>query len=248
MVIAASWIIPRVRRLERPLGYAWTRGMRRILGMRVRLEGSLPPHPYFIVMNHMTWLDYFGMISYVDARPVAEDPLRTLPLVGILFRSINPIFVRRVRQDTSRVMHQMTEALRRGESLVLAPETPETTGPLGKSVRMFRAGLLQSAIDAGRAVHYMSLTYTTPADCPPPSEVLMFGPNPLYRPEGEIPKAELEAFGGRHSFLGHALGVLALPSHELTIRFGQHPIQATDRITLANSLHEAVERIFQPIE
>lgn len=230
------------------MGYAWTRGMRRLLGMRVRLEGTLPPHPYFIVMNHMTWLDYFGMVSYVDARPVAEDPLRTLPLVGILFRSIRPIFVRRVREDTARVMRLMTEALRQGESLVLAPETPETTGPLGKSVRQFRAGLLQSAIDAGRAVHYMSLTYTTPPDCPPPSEALMFGPNPLYQPGGAIPAAELEAFGGRHSFLGHVLGVLALPRHELVIRFGPHPIQATDRFTLANSLRDAVERIFQPIE
>ena len=114
---------------------------------------------------------------------------------------------------------------------------------------MFRAGLLESAVQTGTPVHYGSITYRTPDGYPPPSESIIFGPSPFYRtPDGKIIQSELQAHGPERSFVKHAIGVLGMPWHECTIRFAPNPIAASDRTTLANELHDAVERIFIPLE
>jgi hypothetical protein len=41
--------------------------------------------------------------------------------------------------------------------------------------------------------------------------------------------------------------LLALPHHEIIVRFAAKPIWAEDRFTLANSLQAAVQRIFTPV-
>jgi hypothetical protein len=113
---------------------------------------------------------------------------------------------------------------------------------------MFRAGLIGAAIEAGKPVHYLCLNYRTPQGWPSPKKALMFGPNPLYTDgDGKIPESELAAHGGQHSYLRHVVGVLALPWHEISLTFGDKPISAPDKITLANELHRAVSKHFTPL-
>lgn len=265
LVLALGWILacylllqavtalqaiskPVSKRLRKTVARLWIRGSCRIIGMRSIVHGTPPPAPFFLVINHIAWIDFFGVCRLIDAVCIAEEPMRRVPLLGALMAGIEPIFVRRVKEDTPRVKALMVQALQDGQSLLMAPETPETTIPRGSGVRMFRGGLLDAAVIAGKPVHYLSITYRTPSGYLPPSKAMVFGPNPHLRtPDGKIPESEYAMYE-RQTFLQHLMKVLALPYFEFVITFGAEPVSGTDRIDLANKLHDAVERIFTPIE
>lgn len=237
------------RRARKRIARGWIRGMMSSIGTRLVVHGTLPRPPFFIVLNHMSWIDLFAVASLLDATLVAEDPVSRAPIVGRIVRALNPIFVRRVKEDTQRVNDLMVETIESGGSIILAPETPITTIPPGSGVRMFRAGLFQSAVRTDKPVHYLNLTYETPKGYPPPTKSLLYGPNPYYlTPDGEFPESELEMWGPPRSFLWHALGLLALPWHRIVITFGAEPMADTDRIDLANRLHDAIEKAFVPVD
>lgn len=265
LVLALGWILlcylllqaitalgafskPMSKRLRKAVSLLWIRGARRIIGMRLMVNGAPPSPPFFLVINHIAWIDFFGICGLIDAVCIAEEPMRHVPLLGTLMAGLDPIFVRRVKEDTPRVKALMVQALQEGQSLVMAPETPETTIPRGSGVRMFRGGLLDAAVIAGKPVHYLSITYRTPDGYLPPSKALVFGPNPHLRTaDGKIPKSEFAMYE-RQTFMQHLMKVLALPYFEFVITFGAEPVTGRDRIDLANKLHDAVESIFTPIE
>ncbi len=254
LLIVASplgWGAPvRGKAVRKRIGRLWMRGMSRIIGTRFVVHGTPPEPPFFMVLNHLAWIDIFPVHVVFDARGIVEEPVSRIPAVGALVAATNPIFVRRVKEDTARVNDLMVQAIEAGDSLVIAPETPETTCPRGQGVRMFRGGLLQSAVRTGKPVHYFSVTYRVPAGYPPPSDSMLFGPNPFLRgPDGKIPQSEIDAWGPERSFFPHFLGVLALPWQEIIMTFAPDPIPAgSDRIALANKLHDAVEAIYEPVD
>ncbi len=235
-------------RLRKGLMNIWAAGVRRIMGMRVIVKGTPPARPCFVVTNHIAWLDFYGLIGLLDTTNVVEEPMGNVPIIGTLIAATEPIFVRRVKEDTARVKGLMVDALREGRGLLMAPETPETTIRRGSGVRMFRGGLLDAALMAETPVHYISITYRTPEGYPPPSKCLVFGPNPNLRgPDGRIPESEYAMYE-RQTFLQHLLKALSLPYFDFVVTFGNEGITGDDRIELANKLHDAVEKIFIPIE
>lgn len=237
------------RKARKAISRTWIAQGRRLIGMRLVVYGEVPKPPYFLVCNHAAWFDLFGMCTLCDATIIVGAPMGKIPIMGPLIGGLSPIYVRRVKEDTARVNDLMVEAILAGQSILMAPESPKTTIHPAKGLRQFRAGLLESAVRTRTPVHYVAVTYRTPAGYPPPSEALIFGPNPYMRgPDGKIPQSELDIFGPERSFLAHLLGVLALPSFEWIATFAPEPIEATDRIALANQLQDAVARIFVPME
>ena len=237
-------------RLRRGVARRWLVGVPPILGTRLKIVGTPPKAPYFLVLNHPTWLDPFSLNVLCDACYIAEAPLANIPILGALFKELDWIFVERVKSDTARVNTLMVEAITVGCNIVLAPETPIKEKPQGSCVRQFRGGLLLSAVQTQKEVRYVSVTYNTPPGSPSASRVLVPGPNPFLRgPDGKILESEIKASGPPRSFFVHALGVLALPWHECVLHFGEKPIPAgDDRIALANALHDAVLENFKPLE
>jgi 1-acyl-sn-glycerol-3-phosphate acyltransferase len=236
------------KELSNDLAHVWISGCRRIIGMRIRITNERPADIRLIVMNHIAWLDYYGLYGVVDVIPVVEAPMGELPIIGELVAASNPIFVRRVKEDTPRVKALIIQTIAQGKSVLIAPETPETTIHRGSGVRLFRGGLIDAAVVAKIPVHYMSITYRTPPGFPPPSKTMVFGPN-KYLPthDGNIPQSEYAMYE-KQTFLQHLMKLLALPYFEFIVTFGAEPICGAERIELANNLHDAVERIFTPIE
>lgn len=238
--------VPGATALRERISILWFHGMRAIIGMRIRQIGAQPQQPYFMVVNHLTWGDLFAMMCLCRARYVLQADDGTFPFLGRLVRALNPVFVHRVREDVPHARRTMEEAIEQGDSLLMAPEG--VVGP-GKEVRRFRAALLDAAVRKEQPVHYASLTYRTPEGCPPPSQSVLFGPDPYFRtPDGKIPQSELDAWGPERSFLLHFLGLLALPWHEVTVHFAPTPIWHAERIALANHLQAAVQKIFVPVK
>ena len=238
--------IPGAAGVRTRVSLLWVHGMRAIIGMRIRQIGTPPEAPYFLVVNHLTWGDLFAMKCLCRARFVLQADDGSFPLLGRLLRALNPVLVHRVREEVPMARRRMEEAIEQGDSLLMAPEG--VVGP-GKEVRRFRAALLDAAVRKHKPVHYASITYRTPKGCPPPSQAVLFGPDPYFRtPDGKIPQSELDAWGPERSFLPHFLRLLALPWHEVTIHFAPTPIWHAERIALANHLQAAVQKIFVPVE
>ncbi len=235
----------RHRRWSKKVARTWIEIFPRTIGMRITAEGKPPKGQFFLVCNHISWVDFISMNSQFDSRCVTMAEMGGMPILGRIVSAMNPIYVHRVRKDTTRVLTEITDSLRAGESIHMAPEGVISPG---REVRRFHASLLESAIVTRTPVHYASLTYRTPDGSPPPSMSMVFGPDPHYKtPEGRIPDSELEAWGPQKSFFVHLLGLLALPYHEIVVRFAPKPIWAEDRFTLANNLQAAVQRIFTPV-
>lgn len=240
---------PLSERMRKAVGRAWARHFGSLLHIRFKLYGTPPEPPYFVVLNHLSWMDFFAVLRFFDATAVVEEPVSRIPVVGTIIKGLRPIFVRRVKEDTQRVKALMVETLRRGENLVMAPESPIRTLRMGTGVQMFRGGLVEAAVLAQKPVHYFTVTYRTPEGYPPASQVLLSGPNPFLKSAfGEIPASEFEMCGPERPFMLHLMHVLALPYFDFDIRFGKEPIPpGDDRIVLANRLHEAVSAAFVPL-
>jgi 1-acyl-sn-glycerol-3-phosphate acyltransferase len=233
-------------RWRRKVSKIWIKGSQYLLGIRITVKGTPPQSPYFVVLNHLTFGDYFVVNSVLEARSVLEAEDAWIPILSRLMNGLDPIRVRRVREDVPRVCAVLTEAIERGDNIIMAPEG--VVGP-GKEVRRFHAALLEPCIQTGRAVHYFSVTCRTPDGYPPASKVALFGPDILFRDEnGNIPQSELDAWGPPKNFPLFVFRLLMLPWHEFAIQFGPEPITAPDRFALAKKLQEAVQAIFTPVK
>lgn len=231
---------------RRPIALAWVRQLRKSIGQRAATSGPLPRGQVFLVLNHVTWQDFLVQDLFPQGRLIAMDSLRDLPILGRFFRALDYVFVSRRREEVAHVNAEIRRRLIRGQSLLLAPEGVISPG---RAVQRFRAALLESVAQDGFPVHYAAVHYHTPRGWPPPSRSVLFGPDPYYRTtEGKIPHSQLEMWGPPRPFLPHLLRLLSLPYHRFTLTLGRDPIVRGDRIDLANALHEAVSRLFHPID
>ena len=239
-----SFYRPLKRRVCRKISRMWLRGMPPLLGLKIHVHGMRPESPFFLVVNHITWLDFIVMNLLCDCRCVAMAEMRDTPVLGPLVKALEAIFVYRIREDVPRVKSAILESIRQKHNILLAPEGAISPG---RTVRRFRASLLEPAVSSRKAVHYASITYRTPEGCPRPSDVVLYGPDPHFRPDDDEVN-NLELWGPQRTFLNHFLRLVSLPYYEAHVRFGDEPMVSDDRIALANGLHRAVNKIFSPLE
>ena len=233
-------------RWQRGISRRWVGGMPARLGICMTVVGNRPETPYFLVNNHITWLDFLVMNTLCGARAVVMEEMVTMPVLGRLFRGLNAIPTRRVAEDTPACIAEMMATLRRGDDLMMAPEGNISPGC---EVRRFRPRLFEAAVRCNFPVHYASITYRTPKGCPSAAERVLFGPDPHYPwPDGRIPEGEFEGWGKQRTFLGHLVRLLALPYAEAVVRFGPEPIRGAHPVQLAAALQQAVSDIFVPVQ
>ena len=232
-------------RWKEAISRRWVNAMPALLGMCMTIIGRRPEKPYFLVFNHISWLDVLAMNSLCDARTVIMAPMVTMPVMGRLSRGLNAIPTRRIAEDTPACLSEMMATLRRGDNLLMAPEGNISPG---REVRRYRPRLLEAATRCNVPVHYVSVTYRTPKGCPPATDRVLFGPDPHFPyPDGKIPEADFEGWGTQRSFLSHVIRLLALPYTEVVVRFGPEPIQGTNPVQLANALQQATTDLFVPL-
>ncbi|MBI4559711.1 MAG: 1-acyl-sn-glycerol-3-phosphate acyltransferase [Candidatus Hydrogenedentes bacterium] len=204
----------------------WARGVGRIVGMRLQIRGTPPPSPFFLVSNHLSYLDVFVLARNSGGVFVAREDLQRWPLFGFLSSLMNTIYIDRLnRRDTLRANDAISLALDRSENLIVFAEAYISSG---QEVRPFKSALLYSAAQQGLPVYYATLGYRTPNDDPPASVVLCW--------------AHGETFGR------HVLRLLQLPHFDASVTYGDQPLSGTDRKILADQLCAAVRKNFVPIK
>jgi 1-acyl-sn-glycerol-3-phosphate acyltransferase len=213
------------RRVRQTVFRRWARAVLRILRVRVSVQGTPPSGAFFLVSNHLSYLDIAVFARLLDARFVAKREVRGWPGVGLLARTMGTIFIdRSVRRDAVRALDAVAEAIDGGEGVVVFAEATSTAGQL---VLPFRPALLEWAARTGHPVHCASIEYRTPAGSPPAHLAVCWW--------GDMP------------FGAHLAELARLPLVEATVRFGDETIAEPDRKRLAGRLHEAVTAQFIPV-
>ena len=213
------------RASHRFLVRTWARASCAILGIAITFEGEPPAPPFFLVANHLSYIDILVLLTRVDGSFLAKSEIASWPLIGILARSTGTLFVDRTRRsDLVRVNALAERLIADGGGMIAFPEGTSTSG---EEVLHFKPSIFEVALRTGVPVQSATLRYVTPPDAPP---------------------AYLSVcWWGDMGFVPHFLGLARLPKIESHVVFGTEPIVAEDRKTLALRAQRAVERAFVPV-
>lgn len=157
----------------------YCRAVLRCLGIRLALSGEPVRNlrGTLVVSNHISWVDVFAVGAVLPGCFVARADLVDWPMVGPAARmaKIIPIDRRSLRQ-LPEVVRTVVERLRDGRTVIAFPEGTTYCGP---DRGRFRPALFQAAIDAGRPIQPMRLTYRQ-ADGSPSTVTAFLGADSLW--------------------------------------------------------------------
>lgn len=166
VLIAAALGPGRQRRYvsTRPLMW-WSRGLCRILGVRLWVQNAPYPGAALFVANHISWLDIFCIAAVCPTHFLAKQEVAHWPLFGWLCRRAGTAFIRRGAENgAGAALEQMVWRLRQGERVLVFPEGTSTSG---ETVRRFHPRLFQAAILARCPVQAIAVRYPHSSGCNP---------------------------------------------------------------------------------
>lgn len=202
----------------------WSRFGLRLCGARLTVHGEPPQAPFFLVANHLGYVDILVLASRLDAVFIAKAEIAGWPVMGLASKLVRTVFVdRRLKRDIPRVLAEIEDRLRYEQGVVLFPEG---TSSRGSDVQPFRPALLEVAARADHPVHHASLAYRTLP--------------------GEPPAHLAVCWWGERPFLPHFVRLLAMPGFEAAVTFGEETVRLSDRKQLAARLESAVAASFVP--
>lgn len=225
-----AWLAPRTDpALQRLWVGSWGKASLWIMGVRARFEGELPTGPYFMVANHLSYLDIPLLLSRLDARFLAKSEVAGWPVLGLLARSTGTLFIDRSRKrDLTRVLPLVRSVLDRGTGVIVFPEGTSTAGA---EVERFKPSLFEVPAETGAEVRCAALHY--------------------HAPKGPLPAWQAVCWWGDAPFGPHFLEFLKQPRTDATVTFSPKTLGAgqgstLDRKELARAAQDAVEEVFTP--
>jgi 1-acyl-sn-glycerol-3-phosphate acyltransferase len=203
----------------------WSKALCAIFGVRVTVRGTAPEPPFFLVANHLSYIDILVLGTQIPCVFVAKAEIDGWPIFGAICRSVNTIFIdRRTKRKLPQILARIEESLEAGQGVVIFPEG---TSGAGDCVMPFRSPLLEFAMGSSAGVHHAALAYRVPA--------------------GETPVHLSVSWWGDMPLGAHLREFLWLSRVEASLRFGEAPMLAEDRKELTARLHAAVSRDFVPM-
>lgn len=203
----------------------WSRGLLRILGVRVSVVGRLPAPPYLLAANHLGYLDVLVLAAELPVRFVAKSEVRRWPVWGPLAAWTGTLFLDRERaRDAHRVATAVEGTLAAGEAVSIFAEG--TSSP-GEVVLPYRPALFEGAVASGAPVIPAALSYRIPAD---PGAV-----------------REKVCWWGEMEFAPHLLALAELPPIEATLALGTPLAAERDRKAVALAARDATDALHRTI-
>ena len=187
----------RRRRLSMAYMRAWGLMMCRVVGLRLAVEGPLPPPGTALAPNHQGYVDIIVLGAVAPCFFVAKSDVARWPLFGWCTHVFGHVFVTRRRaRDMIAAGAKVRLRLAEGHRVCMFLEGTSTGG--GR-VLPFRSPLLQYVIDAEAPVVPVAIRWTS--DC-----------------AGVAPSEDV-AYWKDHVFFPHLYRLLGLSGVRATIRF-----------------------------
>lgn len=207
----------------------WSHGMVFILNIHIKIIGNPPEAPFFLVSNHLSYIDIIPLFLHLRCTFVAKKEVRNWPLLGFMVSTMGVIFVDRSRKrDVTRVNELLRKSLTKYQGVIVFPEGT-TSG--GDKIFPFRPPLLEFPASEEIPVNYCSVRYETDEK------------------SGDLPaERSVCYYGSRDSFHKHVLLLASNRRINCTIRFSDSPVTFPDRKKLAEELQERVSSIFDPMQ
>jgi 1-acyl-sn-glycerol-3-phosphate acyltransferase len=203
----------------------WTNSFVWISGMDVQIIGQPPKPPFFLVTNHLSYVDVAALRSTVEGVFVAKAEVRDWFLAGRIVRDMGVVFIdRKNRRDIPRAGEQIIERLNDGEGVIVFPEGTSTKG---EDILPFNSSFLEFASRTDLPVSYASISYRTP--------------------EGEPPASTMVCWWEDISFIQHLFRLFTLKGFTAVLDFGEEPVVNPDRKELAAELRQRVKQKFIPL-
>lgn len=221
-----TWISPhRSQRWNSLATRWWTGGLLRALSFRVDVRGVPPTKPFFLVSNHLSYVDILVLGSRLGCTFVSKQELGGWPLLGHLARVTGTIFINReIKRDAVRVLEEIDKAIANGAGIVVFPEG---TSSRGDSVYPLKPALLQWAAERAFPVHVATLTYAT---------------------DDPVRPADLAiCWWGDMTFMPHLFQLLAVRRPRAILDFDPEPVIEATRTHLATKLLEKLQARLIPV-
>ena len=192
------------------------------LAVKVNVNGKPPEPPFFLVSNHLSYIDVPLLSFLLKTTYISKYEIRHWPVMGWMASSLGMIFInRRRKRDVTRVNKIISTCIDRYQGVVLFPEGQ--TSP-GHKVLTFKPSLLEHAAREGVEVDYAVIRYETTKKDPPASESV--------------------AWAEDISLLNHFWKLSKNRAIKAEISFGDSSILLPDRKILAKELQMKVEQLF----
>ena len=205
---------------------SWAKVTAKIIGVRLKVYGKAPIAPYFLVSNHIGYLDIMVLWAVTQGVFIAKKEVRSWPLIGIGAKMLGTLFIdRRMFRETTRINSLIEEGLDAGEGIIVFPEG---TSSAGTTTLEFKSPLLKVLAEKNYPVHALAFQYKAAKGYP-------------------IAKDSL-AYWGEMTFVTHLLNVMKMPYFEVAMKFSDNPITHHDRKELTLDLWQEVESMRQSLE
>ncbi len=193
--------------------------------MKIEVVGTPPQPPFFLVFNHLGYVDIAAIRAVTEGIFVAKGEIENWFLAGKIIRDMGTIFINRTnRRDIPRAGAKIIEHIKNGEGVIIFPEGTSTRG---EKVLPFNSSFLEFAAAVNLPVSFASVSYKTSGIDENASDAVCWW--------NDI------------SFGAHLWKLFRLKEFTATITFGNAPIQNPNRKQLATELREKVGEIFIPV-
>lgn len=204
---------------------SWTRSFVWISGMEIEVIGEAPKPPFFLVSNHLSYVDIAVLRATVNGVFVAKVEVRDWPVAGRIVSDMGIIFIdRKKRRDIPRAGAEIVARLNDGEGVIIFPEGTSTKG---EDILPFNSSFFEFASSIDLPVSYSSITYRTP--------------------DGEPPASKMICWWDNTTFIQHLYRLLTLKRYTAIITFGEESVIDPDRKQLAAELRRRVRDKFIPV-
>ena len=135
----------------------WARQLLTILAVSVETQPTGAPVGCLVVSNHVSWLDIFAIHSVRPAAFVSKAEISAWPFLGWLAKRNDTVFLRRGSRGHARLVNNEIDALlNAGIDVAVFPEGTTTDGT---DLLGFHAALLQPAVETGRPLLPLAISY-----------------------------------------------------------------------------------------
>jgi 1-acyl-sn-glycerol-3-phosphate acyltransferase len=201
---------------------SWAKMTARFMGIRIHLRGNSPTPPFFVVSNHLSYIDIIVYFTQMNCVFISKKEVNSWPIVGYLARVANTLFIdRRNHRDIARVNGLISGNINAQQGVILFPEGTSTRGD---TVKPFKPSLLEYPAGKNMPVSYATIRYRTPPGAP--------------REDQSV------CWWGEMTFGSHVFNLFKIPYFDAFIEFGQEAVQHNHRKILAQHLWQLVYHQF----